>query len=96
MARRMRKAKKQRTVRLIEKMENPLGAGRLAGMKTHQRLMQESKSALPLILDDHQVTMLIDYLVPKPISPEDAGYWRSGWLEGWFRVVLQEELSMDR
>lgn len=65
-------------------------------MRTHQRLMQESKSALPLILDDRQVTMLIEYLVPKRISREDAGYWRAGWLEGWFRVVLQEELSLDR
>ncbi len=67
-------------------LEDPLEAGRRMGVMAHRKLMYDMNLDEPAIVDDRQLTRIINHVVPKDLTRQDTRDWRAGFLEGWMSL----------
>ena len=69
--------------------ESAIEKGYQAGIQAHRAFIKEHDNCSPVMLDDHQFTLVIEHFKPHNLTPFNEGLWRMHFIVGWTCIYLE-------
>ncbi len=68
--------------------ESAIEKGYRAGIQAHRTFLKDHDTCSPVMLDDHQFTLVIESFQPHDLTPFNEGLWRMHFIVGWTCLYL--------
>ncbi len=69
--------------------ESAIEKGYQAGIQAHKAFIKEHDKCSPIMLDDHQFTLVMEHFKPCDLTPFNEGLWRMHFIVGWTCLYLE-------